>query len=103
MQTPVSLIQLTIGLPANDYAAYRAAKRMLSRTMGKHAPSVLGLIVNTLRCRDSRGLAEDYLESVNWPALISKKGRVTFSGRRQAVGISERLRGRFANVDATRN
>ena len=67
MPTPVSFVQLTIALPKRDYAAYHGALAVLAQVMGKKAPDLIALVVHTLRCRDSRGLAEDYLESINWP------------------------------------
>ena len=70
MPTPVSFVQLTLTLPKRDYSVYRDCVGLLSKMIGKKAPDILGLIVHTLRCRDSRGLAEDYLESVNWPLEV---------------------------------
>ena len=68
MPTPVSFVQLTIALPKRDYATYHGGVALLTRVMGRQAPNVLTLIVHTLRCRDRRGLAEDYLDSIIWPA-----------------------------------
>lgn len=78
MHPSSSVIKLTIALPATHHAAYAEAVRLLIRVMGRKAPDVLSLIVHSLRCRDSRGLAEDYLESINWP-----KKRRTLPHRRQ--------------------
>ncbi len=66
MPTPNS-VTLIVPLPEQDYAAFTAAGRHLVRVMGSEAPDLLALVVHTLRCRDARGLAEDYLESVGWP------------------------------------
>jgi len=66
MPTPNS-VTLIVPLPEPDYAAYTEAGRHLVRAIGSEAPDLLALVVHTLRCRDGRGLAEDYLESVGWP------------------------------------
>lgn len=66
MPTPNS-VTLIVPLPEQDYAAYTDAGRHLVRVMGKKAPDLMELVVHSLRCRDGRGLAEDYLESVGWP------------------------------------
>jgi|AntAceMinimDraft_12_1070368.scaffolds.fasta_scaffold02116_2 hypothetical protein len=66
MPTPNS-VTLIILLPEQDYEAYTAAVRHLVRVMGNKAPDLIGLVVHTLRCRDARGLSEDYRESVGWP------------------------------------
>ena len=68
-------VHISIALPASDYAAYRAAVRRLSREMGSQAPTVTDLLTHTLIRRDSTGLAEDYLESVDWPVKPARKGR----------------------------
>jgi hypothetical protein len=73
MPTPVSFVQLTIALPKRDYAVYHDCIGMLTQVMGKKAPDLLALIVHTLRCRDSQGLAEDYLESVHWPLKVTNE------------------------------
>ncbi len=67
MSTPTSFVKLTVSLPARDYAAYTEAIRLLTRIMGKKTPDALALVTHTLRCRDGQGLAEDYLESIQWP------------------------------------
>ena len=59
-------IQLTLALPAADYAAYAGAVAILTRVMGCKAPDVLVLIVHSLRSRDPHGLAEDFLDAIRW-------------------------------------
>ena len=59
-------VQLTLALPAADYAAYAGAAAILNRVMGRKAPDVLVLIVHSLRSRDTHGLAEDFLDAIGW-------------------------------------
>jgi hypothetical protein len=103
MQTSAPLIQFTIGLPATDYAAYQEAMRLLKRVMGKHAPNLVSLIVFTLRCRDGRGVAEDYLESVDWPVTLPKRSKQPRGNKRPSLIVDERVSARFSTVDFSRN
>ena len=66
-------IHLLITIPLGDYAVYAEAVRLLKRIMGRKAPDAISLIIHTLRCRDARGLADDYLESVDWPVAAGRK------------------------------
>ena len=88
MPPPSSVVHLTIALPASHHAAYAEAIRLLVRVMGKRAPDVLSLVVHTLRCRDSRGLADDYLESIEWPV----KRRDTSGSKNRGVESVRRRR-----------
>ena len=87
MPPPSSVVHLTIALPASHHAAYADAIRILVRVMGKRAPDVLSLVVHTLCCRDSRGLADDYLESIEWPVerrtVSARKNRRIDSARQR--------------------
>ena len=67
MKPSSAVVHISIALPRCDYAAFRAAVRRLSREMGNQTPTVSQLVTHTLLRRDSKGLAEDYLESVGWP------------------------------------
>ena len=91
MPPPSSVVHLTIALPASHHAAYAEAIRILVRVMGKRAPDVLSLVVHTLRCRDSRGLADDYLESIEWPV---KRRDTSGSKNRGVESVRRRRRSR---------
>ncbi len=101
MPTPVSFVQLTIALPKRDYAVYHDCIGILTQVMGKKAPDLLGLIVHTLRCRDSHGLAEDYLESVHWPIKVTKEA--TRSLQRKNTRVLRRAGLAAAPYDPSRN
>lgn len=70
MQTPVIAVQIM--LPQRDYRAFAAAVRLLRHSMGDRAPDVPTLVLHNLGRRDAAGLAEEYLESVNWPVTRSE-------------------------------
>jgi hypothetical protein len=72
MQSSTSSIHLLLSLPTRDFNVYARAAMHLREIMGKKAPNVIVLMVHTLRCRDARGLADDYLESVGWPITTRK-------------------------------
>ena len=57
----------TLSLPANDCDVYRAAVRILRRVMRRAAPDVPTLLRSKLLRQDPVGLADDYLDQVNWP------------------------------------
>lgn len=86
MQPSPAFVRLVIALPASDYNAYVLAGRQLLRVMGPQAPKVLALIAHTLRCRDARGLVEDYLESVNWPVKLRKPVNGSLGAGKAATG-----------------
>ena len=88
MPPPSSVVHLTIALPGSHHAAYAEAIRLLVRVMGKRAPDLLSLVVHTLRCRDSRGLADDYLESIAWPV----KRREISAGKNRRIDSARRRR-----------
>ena len=85
MSTPASFIKLTVALPLKDYAAFTEGVRLLGRVMGRKTPTALVLITHTLSSRDGQGLAEDYLESIQWP-------------RKSAVSISRVQKAKNARV-----
>lgn len=89
MQTSSPLIRFTIGLPATDHATYREAIYLLKQVMGKQAPNLARLIVFTLRCRDGRGLAEDYLESVDWPVTPLKQSKLPRGNKRASLKMGK--------------
>ncbi len=69
----VGLVRLTIPLPDNDYRVYLEAWRLLKRIMGRKAPDLETLILRDLQGRDAQGIADDYLDAIDWP---SSRGRV---------------------------
>lgn len=72
MKSPFPVVHIVLALPVADLSAYSDAVRCLSRKLGRHAPDIFDLMAHTLRCRDSKGLVEDYLESVDGPACEPK-------------------------------
>lgn len=60
-------VRITIILLPEEHRPFASATRRLRRIMGSDAPSVEILIHANLRGRDARGLADDYLDSVDWP------------------------------------
>ncbi|MCB1103403.1 MAG: hypothetical protein KDK74_01620 [Cephaloticoccus sp.] len=90
MPTPTSLVNLQLTLPYRDYSAYTKGVKLLSPVMGKQTPKALDLIVHTLCGRDGKGLAEDYLESIQWPFESINRGK-TRIGRGLAVSRAKRV------------
>jgi hypothetical protein len=66
-------IRVTVALSAPDYRAYVRAAQILARVMGSRAPAVGKLIQVQLVGRDADGVADHYLDSIEWPL---EKGRV---------------------------
>lgn len=66
-------IRITIALSASEYRAYVRAAQILARVMGSRAPAVGELIQAQLLGRDAPGVADDYLDWIEWPP---EKGRV---------------------------
>jgi hypothetical protein len=62
-----------VTLSASEYQAYVRAAQILARVMGSRAPAVGTLIQAQLLGRDAPGVADDYLDWIEWP---SEKGRV---------------------------
>lgn len=97
-------VHLIITLPLSDYTPYLEAVRLLNRTMGKKAPDPISLIVHTLRCRDVRGLADDYLESVGWPLKPLKATGSDLRNARHSRGTGRKIAlPRSAAGDPARN
>lgn len=65
-------IRITIVLSAPEYRAYVRAAQILARVMGSRAPAVRTLIQTQLVGRDATGVADHYLDSIEWPL---EKGR----------------------------
>lgn len=70
MKNPFPVVHIVLALPVADLSAYSDAVISLTRTLGDRAPDIVELMAHTLRCRDSQGLVEDYLESINEPANV---------------------------------
>lgn len=60
-------ITIPVLLPPADYRVFVSATRLLRRSMCAQAPDVPALIRAQLVNRDPTGLAEDYLDLVDWP------------------------------------
>ncbi|KAB2910265.1 MAG: hypothetical protein F9K30_22830 [Dechloromonas sp.] len=72
MKSPFPVVHIVLAVPVADLSAYSDAVRCLSRKLGRRAPDIFDLMAHTLRCRDSKGLVEDYLESIDGPASEAK-------------------------------
>lgn len=68
-----SYIRVTVALSASEYRAYVRAAELLARVMGRRAPAVDTLILAQLVGRDATGVADHYLDSIEWPL---EQGRV---------------------------
>ncbi len=66
-------IKITVALSASEFRAYVRAAQILARVMGGRAPTVGTLIHAQLMGRDAIGVADHYLDSIEWPL---EKGRV---------------------------
>lgn len=66
-------IRFSVTLPASEYRTYVRAAQILTRVMGRRAPTVDTLIQAQLVGRDATGVADHYLDSIDWPL---EKGRV---------------------------
>lgn len=60
-------VQLTLSLPAKDYRIYESAAKLLRNSMRDQAPNVMMLIQSKLIRHDPAGIAEDYLDLIDWP------------------------------------
>lgn len=60
------LIGLT--LPVSEHRVFATAARRLDRIMGGQAPDIAGLMRGQLGSRSPAEIADDYLDSVRWPA-----------------------------------
>lgn len=79
--TPLPATKITLSLSLSEYRAYAQAARILTRLMGRSAPTVEGLIQAQLTGRDAVGVADDYLDLIEWPP---DRGRVVSLGRTRA-------------------
>jgi len=75
---PLPAIKIKLLIPSSEYRAYEQAARILTRLMGRSAPSVEQLIQTQLTGRDATGVADDYLDLIGWPP---GRGRVISLGR----------------------
>ena len=66
-------VRITVLLPTSDYRAYVRAAQLLARVMRAKAPAAAALIQAQLVRRDATGVADHYLDSIEWPL---QKGRV---------------------------
>jgi hypothetical protein len=74
-------VRITVLLSASEYRAYVRAAQILARMMGSRDPAVGTLIQAQLVGRDAPGVADHYLDSIEWPL---QKGRVvTLRGSRR--------------------
>lgn len=79
---PLSAIKINLLIPSSEYRAYEQAARILTRLMGRSAPTVDRLIQTQLTGRDATGVADDYLDLIGWPP---GRGRVISLGRTPAT------------------
>lgn len=89
MPQPTDLVRITIPFAAADYGVFVSATRQLRRIMGRSAPGVLALIKFNLQGRDATGIADDYLDAIQWP---NPAGRIiSLRGQRKTNSRSVRL------------
>lgn len=100
MKPLVPVVQVILSVPAADYTSYSKAVRRLVRKIGPRAPNVIELMAHSLRCRDGHGLAEDYLESINWPVWIEKSVGKDVNRRQPNSGRSRFLPVRRSKTQA---
>ncbi|MDB6094029.1 MAG: hypothetical protein JWM32_1591 [Verrucomicrobia bacterium] len=106
-------IRLSIELPKPAHRAYVGAVALLRRLMGRRAPTVEGLIHLNLSGRDAAGLADDYLDSIHWPAaagrVVSLRAKEKIPRRTRRLpqpfvrAVAKRARLPQAPSDVTRN
>lgn len=100
MKPLVPVVQVVLSLPTADFASYSRAVRRLVRKIGPHAPDVIELMAHSLRCRDSHGLAEDYLESIHWPVWPDESVGKDMNRRQPASGRARFLPVRRSKTQA---
>jgi hypothetical protein len=80
--TPREPVPLVILLPAEDHRIYAKARRVLRCLMGRKTPTIEALLLNDLHGRDPDGIADNFLDVIEWPV---ERGRaVTVHLREQA-------------------
>jgi len=67
-------VSITLNLTVRDYAPFVESAAILQRTMKGKAPDAAGLCLFLLTKRDAKGLAEDFLDTVDW-TLIDDRSR----------------------------
>lgn len=81
-------IPLVVLLPIDDHRVYSEALRVLRCLMGRKAPTIETLLLNDLRGRDSDGVADNYLDAINWPVSRGRAITVRLQerGKREDAG-----------------
>src|SRR5690349_21579619 len=74
-------IRLVLLLPSADYAIYLAARRILRRLMAAQAPTLEALLLQSLHGRDANGVADHYLDSIDWPLELGRAVTVRMANR----------------------
>jgi hypothetical protein len=62
-------VSITLLLPQGDHDSFTGAIRILRRIMGRKAPDIAQLMLHQLTGRDAEGVADEYLDSIGWPAM----------------------------------
>lgn len=60
-------VRISVTLPAAEYRVYASAARLLARIMGAQVPAVAAVMRVQLGGRSPAGIADDHLDSVDWP------------------------------------
>jgi hypothetical protein len=60
-------VRISVTLPAAEYRVYASVARLLTRIMGAQAPAVAAVMRVQLGGRSPAGIADDHLDSVDWP------------------------------------
>lgn len=99
-----SSVRIALDLPVGDYRVYAAAARLLSRIMGRKAPNALTLIQHSLQGRDATGVADGYLDSVDWPLAAGRVVSLRRAARRASRDTGAHRRPRVLSpVNPSRN
>lgn len=83
------LIALVVPIPAKDHRIYREAQRILRCLMGRKAPSLETLVLHDLCGREATGIADHYLDSIEWPL---ERGRAVTVRMREGARCPDRSR-----------
>ena len=65
-------VRIAIYFDPADYRIFVNAARQLRQIMGAEAPAVAALIRFNLQDRDATGLADDYLDAIQWPSAAGR-------------------------------
>lgn len=103
MSSRSSVVQLPVSLPTKDYDVFVAAIGILQRLMGRNAPTLVVLVQHTLRGRDAKGMADDYLDFIGWPVTAGRSVALRRQNLSPLRPRFRRLKSTSASTDPSRN